>query len=234
MRGGDVFVTLPDEPHSTGGYPMETGVMYWLVLKVPRKGEGLLGLVEKESNAILHCLLDPPTRLFHGTARTKPLFAEILRLHYNPATILRSIRIRLAMVRLLLEIIEGADRHAKAPTSDRMAETIAMIRNNPQAEHQLRDLARHAHLSVSRFKSRFKAETGISPWQFILNARIEAAKQRLAAEKESITKIAIDLGFASSQHFATAFKRIMGVTPRAYRQGATLHGPSIRGYDGQD
>ena len=115
-----------------------------------------------------------------------------------------------------------------------MAETIAMIRNNPQAEYQLRDLARHAHLSVSRFKSRFKAETGISPWQFILNARIEAAKQRLAAEKESITKIAVDMGFASSQHFATAFKRMMGVTPRAYRQGAVLHGPSIRGDDGQD
>ena len=47
MRGGDLFVTLPDEPHSTGGYPMETGVMYWLVLKVPRKGEGLLGLVRE-------------------------------------------------------------------------------------------------------------------------------------------------------------------------------------------
>ena len=74
----------------------------------------------------------------------------------------------------------------------------------------------------------------MSPWQYILKVRIEAAKQRLAARDESITQIAMRLGFASSQYFATTFKRITGVTPRAYRQGIFPHGPSHRRDDGQD
>jgi AraC-like DNA-binding protein len=234
LQGGDLFLTLPDEPHSSGGYPLETGIMYWFVLRLPPKGKGLLGLPLRESRAILQHLLNPPCRSFRATGRTKPLFAEILKLHYNRETFLRTVRMRQAMIRLLLEIIESAQRHVGSPASGRMAETIRMIQDHPQAEHRLRDLARRTHLSVSRFKSRFKAETGISPWQFILNARIEAAKKRLAVEGDFITKIAVDLGFSSSQHFAAAFKRITGVTPRAYRCGTVLHGPSTRSDDGQD
>jgi AraC-like DNA-binding protein len=234
LQGGDLFVTMPDEPHSTGGYPMGTGIMYWLVLRLPPNSKGLLGLSLKESRAIFQRLLDPPSRLFRATGRVKPLFAEILKLHYSPMTFLRPVRMRQAMIRLLLEIIESAQRHAESPTSSRMAETIRMIQDQPQAEYRLRDLARRTHLSVSRFKSRFKAETGISPWQFILNARIEAAKRRLTADRALITQIAVDLGFASSQHFAAAFKRITGVTPRAYRRGVILQGPSTRNDDGQD
>ena len=95
-------------------------------------------------------------------------------------------------------------------------------------------MARKAHLSASQFKSRFEKETGVSPWQYILNARIEAAKQRLTAGDESITQIAMDLGFASSQYFATTFKRITGVTPHGYRRGVFPHGPTHRRDDGQD
>jgi AraC-like DNA-binding protein len=234
MRGGDLFLTLPDEPHSTGGYPLETGVMFWWVLRLPQKGQGLLGLSLKESRAILDRLLHPPCRLFRATPRTKALFVEILKLHYNPEVFLRTVRMREAMIRLLLEIIDGAARHAGSTTSHRLTAIIQNIQNHPQEDFHLRDMARQAHLSVSRFKSRFKAEMGISPWQFVLNARIEAAKRRLTAGKQSITHMAIELGFASAQHFSAAFKRITGLTPRAYRKNGIPLGPSHRSDDGQD
>jgi AraC-like DNA-binding protein len=234
LNGGDLFITLPDEPHSTGGWPVEVGTMYWLALKVPPKGKGMLGLSREESWAILDRLHAPPCRQFRATSRTRALFADILRLHYSQQAPMRTVRMRLAMCSLLLEFLESAAPHGGSPISQKVAEASLAIQNAPDEQFRIPDLARKAHLSVSQFKSRFKKETGVSPWQYIMKVRIEAAKQRLATKDESITQIAMRLGFASSQYFATTFKRITGVTPRAYRQGIFPHGPSHRRDDGQD
>ena len=146
---------------------------------------------------------------------------------------MRTVCMRQLMIRLLLEVIKAAECHAGAHVSERMAAIARMIRSSPEKNYHLRDLARQTHLSLSRFKSRFKAEMGLSPWLFILETRIEAAKQMLAAGKEPIARIAVQLGFSSSQYFATVFKRITGVTPKAYREGIFPHGPSHRSDDGQ-
>jgi AraC-like DNA-binding protein len=234
MQGGDVFLTLPNEPCSSGGHPTASGVMYWFNLRLPRKGQGMLGLSVPDTAVICHSLLNIPCRLFRAMKQTKPLLAEILNLHDQPDAALRTIRMRQSMVRLLLEVIEGAARHVNSRVSERIAQITRTIQNNPAREFPIRDLAHQAHLSVSRFRSRFKEETGVSPWQFIVMARIEAAKKRLTEGNEPITQMAFSLGFESSQYFATVFKRLTGVTPRAYRRGIIPHGPSLRSDDGQD
>jgi AraC-like DNA-binding protein len=234
IQGGDMFITFPGEAHSTGGFPMEPGIMYWFNLKVPRKGGRLLGLPGKESSLILDHLLSLPCRHFRATSHTKSLFMQILRLHYSPETALRTFSMRLAMIRLLLEIIQGATRHVESQSPPRMRDIVQMILDHPGAAFQLRELARKAHLSRSRFNSLFKAEMGVSPWLFILKTKIETAKKHLSLGDMPITRIAMHLGFSSSQYFATVFKRITGVTPYAYRRGAVPHGPSIRSDDGQD
>ena len=233
MEGGDLFVTMPDEVCSTGGHPVAPGVMYWFGMRLPPEGKGMLGLPAKESAAIIRRLLDIPCRHFRATNRIKPLLVEILQLHYSPDAFMRTVCMRQLMIRLLLEVIKAAECHAGAHVSERMAAITRMIRSSPEKNYHLRDLARQAHLSLSRFKSRFKAEMGLSPWLFILETRIEAAKQMLAAGKEPITHLARRLGFSSSQYFATVFKRITGVIPKAYREGIFPHGPSHRSDDGQ-
>lgn len=235
LQGGDLLVTLPNEPHSTAGNPMETGVMYWLNLRLPRKGKGMLGLPAKESAAIVNRLTTLDWPHLRANRRVKQLFGEILRLHYDRGAFLRTVRMRQAAVSLLLEVIESPPRRAESPLSapiDGMQQTICRW---PEREYHIAELARQVHLSESQFKSRFKAETGISPWQFIMKARIDSAKQRLLASDEPITRIAMDLGFASSQYFATVFKRIAGMTPLAYRrEGAASRVASTRHDDGQD
>jgi len=50
LRGGDVFLTMPDERHGTGGGPQEKGLLYWMILLNPSStGGSLLGLAQKES-----------------------------------------------------------------------------------------------------------------------------------------------------------------------------------------
>jgi AraC-like DNA-binding protein len=233
MEGGDLFVTMPDEIHSTGGQPVAPGIMYWFGLKLPPERKGMLGLTGKESWEIIRRLLALPCRHFRATSRIKPLLAEILQLHYSSEAFMRTVCMRHLMIRLLLEIIKAAEAHSGPRVSERMVGIRRMIQNNPGQKYQLRDLAWQTHLSLSRFKSRFKEEMGMSPWLFIVETRIEAAKKKLFSGNEPITRIAAQLGFASSQHFATVFKRITGVTPKAYRKGIFPHGPSHRSDDGQ-
>ena len=70
LRGGDVFLTFPDEPHSTGGSPSEPGVLYWLNVRRPAEGRTLLGWPRAESQMLLASLWTPcPIAIFarHST-----------------------------------------------------------------------------------------------------------------------------------------------------------------------
>ena len=66
-------------------------------------------------------------------------------------------------------------------------------------------LAEVARLSESRFKIRFKRELGVPPAEFWLRQKIERAAVLLKTRK--VTEVAHELGFSSSQYFATVFKR---------------------------
>jgi AraC-like DNA-binding protein len=233
LRGGDVFMTFPDEPHSTGGKPSEPGVLYWLNVRRPAEGRTLLGLPRAESQLLLGALDVLPHRHFRATPHTKALFKELFRWHDSADCPTRPLRLRVTVARLLLEIIDGAGRRAKSPASERISEIIQLIGSHPERDFRLDDLAQHARLSLSHFKRRFRTETGLSPRQFILRDKIEAAKRILHERPTSVTDIALDLGFVSSQYFATVFKRITGVTPSRYRHCRELPQPSQRGDDGQ-
>lgn len=88
------------------------------------------------------------------------------------------------------------------------------------AEHliTLEALAELANLSVFHFARRFKLTTGRPPYQYVLDWKIRRARQLLAAGTP-VAAISDALGFASPAHFAAAFKRATGQSPRQFRQG---------------
>jgi AraC family transcriptional regulator len=78
-------------------------------------------------------------------------------------------------------------------------------------------LAGIAGASVPRFVRTFKSATGLTPYRYLLNARIDRARQLLAATRKPVSEIALDTGFPTPSHFASTFHRQVGVTPSAYR-----------------
>ena len=84
----------------------------------------------------------------------------------------------------------------------------------------LSDLSALAGLSRIRFAAEFKDTTGLSPYAYILRRRIARAQEMLGRVDCSIVGIALDLGFSSQAHFTEAFRRIVGVTPGAWRKAA--------------
>ncbi|MFE4583516.1 helix-turn-helix domain-containing protein [Streptomyces chartreusis] len=81
----------------------------------------------------------------------------------------------------------------------------------------LRELAQQASMSVRTFTRRFRAETGVSPAEWLLHQRIERARHLLETSRLSVDAIAYTAGFGTSSSLRKHFKVALGVSPSAYR-----------------
>jgi AraC family transcriptional regulator len=80
----------------------------------------------------------------------------------------------------------------------------------------LRELAQLVQLSPHYFSQLFKQSTGFSPHQYILRCRIDRGKQLLRKGGLSIAGVAKMVGFVDQSHFHRHFKRLEGITPKAF------------------
>lgn len=82
----------------------------------------------------------------------------------------------------------------------------------------LEDVAKQAHLSVSRLAHLFKEQVGITVIDYLTNIRINQAKQRLLAGNGNCTQICFEVGYNNQSYFTRIFKQVVGMTPRQFRQ----------------
>jgi AraC-like DNA-binding protein len=81
-------------------------------------------------------------------------------------------------------------------------------------------LARSLGLSYSRFRAVFKAQTGTSPQQYLINIRLNLARYWLTDSDLTVSEIAANLGFSSAYYFSRLFRMKKGACPSAYRDRA--------------
>ena len=91
------------------------------------------------------------------------------------------------------------------------------MENNPSHPWQLDELAALSGVSVPHLIDIFRREFGQTPRQFLLQTRFQIAQDRLRSSDRSITELAHELGFSSSQHFATSFQERFGMSPTHHR-----------------
>ena len=82
-------------------------------------------------------------------------------------------------------------------------------------------LAQAAALSPSRLRHLFRVQAGDSPRHFLEQQRLRRARDLLALSRQTISEIALELGFASPFYFTLRFKKQTGESPRAFRQRLT-------------
>ncbi|MFT8639110.1 helix-turn-helix domain-containing protein [Bifidobacterium sp.] len=95
---------------------------------------------------------------------------------------------------------------------------LAYVAGHLEADLSLERLASVALLSKYYFAKQFKHCTGVTPHQYVLNARIERAQYLLYSTSLSITEISRSCGFRDVRTFSAAFRRALHRTPIEYRQ----------------
>lgn len=91
------------------------------------------------------------------------------------------------------------------------------IEENLERDLTLTEIAEAIELSQYHFARAFKQTTGQTPIQFLMQRRVEAAKQLLIERDWPIAEIALRTGFKNQSHFTTLFRKTTALTPRAYR-----------------
>jgi AraC family transcriptional regulator len=96
-------------------------------------------------------------------------------------------------------------------------QVVEYINEHLHQDIKLADLAALLNISQSHLSHMFKQSIGITPYQYLLQQRIERAKQLLKESDRSIMDIALLCGFNSHSHLSKQFRQMTGMAPKTYR-----------------
>ncbi|WNZ25698.1 helix-turn-helix transcriptional regulator [Leptolyngbya sp. NK1-12] len=102
--------------------------------------------------------------------------------------------------------------------SRQLVQVADYINAHLEQDIKLADLAAVAGISQFHFSRLFKQSLGVAPHQYLLQQRIERAKQLLTTSTLEIAEIALQCGFNSQSHLGKHFRAVTGVTPNSYRR----------------
>lgn len=106
--------------------------------------------------------------------------------------------------------------HSKGLPQYQLSRAIEYIHDHLAQDIKLIELATAVGMSQYYFCRLFKQSMGISPHQYLIQQRVERAKQLLRQRKFSIADIALQCGFTNQSHLNRYFKRLVGVTPNTF------------------
>ena len=210
LTGYDIFVTKADEPHSSGNFPEHISDLMWFQLRLSALPQTFQ---DRKASQLAGALQGLP-RLFRGNAVLESQLRESFFCLVSSDPITRALGQELfigCLYRLIL-----LSRQLKPLQADRISEAIVYIHEHIHEPISLENAAASCGLSLSRFKSKFKEETGITPRAFINYVKVAGARE-LLKQGLSVTEVSARLAFDTPNYFATLFKRYTGRTPSQYR-----------------
>ncbi len=112
-------------------------------------------------------------------------------------------------------------RTVPEPLGERFAATREWALHRLGEPLTLAVLARHAAVSPRTFSRRFVDDTGYTPMQWVMRARIDRARELLELSQLGVEQIAADVGLGTGANLRQHFQRILGTTPSEYRSTFT-------------
>jgi AraC-like DNA-binding protein len=215
IEAGDVYIVRPGERHGSVGPSLRPSGYSWLQLAVPKGA--FPGMSLEETERIVGALSDRRVRSFSAPPEALEHLIEVWRCHAVPGSH-SALRARARLHLLLAALVDRIETQANTEhrVSFAIRKVLRMVDADPSLSHPIEALAKVAGLGLTQFNVRFLAETGFTPGAYVRRRRIEKAKTRLG-DQVSISALALELGFRSSQHFATVFKKLEGLQPTEFR-----------------
>lgn len=235
-----VFFTFPWEKHGSC-VDFEPGHFFHFVVfrmknpgqKSPKKlhlADGF-GLSQKEQAEIFSKLLSVRNRCFAASTDFRWVMARLTRELTQPGMLARTNVIALSravLCELVKNIRSTEARNQKNPLSQpRVLQFADELRIRCAEPWTLSSMAAACRLKRTQFEMLTKEVTGDTPSRLLNRFRVRQAQLPLKNGSRTITEIAFNAGFGSSQYFSRIFKNLVGVTPSQYRR----RGGSLAAYD---
>lgn len=223
---GDLAIILPGQCFGGEKDLLDIGTVSWLHLEwqqLDQNGKIAMGrwsgLTESESRTIGRILL----------LNNSPVLSKLK----DAGTLFQSIQTELAnqeigycarINQLIDELIILLARQLTRQNNSRrdfpqtFMKLEQTLRENLSHQWTVEEMAALVGLGITAFSEKVKSFTGFSPLNYLINIRISEAIKLLKRQDVHITDIALDVGFYSSQHFATTFKKLTGYTPSEFRK----------------
>lgn len=124
---------------------------------------------------------------------------------------------------LLLREYSAASPRAKSIprgglTRNNTRRVIEYVEANLGRAVTLRELADVAELSTHHFVRMFKRSLGLTPYQYLIERRVDRAKALLRSKPVSLAQVGLSTGFGSQSHFTSTFHRVVGATPAEFQK----------------
>ncbi|MHB9110706.1 MAG: helix-turn-helix domain-containing protein [Armatimonadota bacterium] len=124
----------------------------------------------------------------------------------------------MTLVLLGMRLVQGEPAETVTRTADTWVELARQrIERTIYSGQSLREILAGVPLSYRQLARHFQAVLGMTPKQYQQQCRLREAERLLRTTRQSITSIALELGFNSSQHFSALFRRERGECPSSYR-----------------
>ncbi len=123
------------------------------------------------------------------------------------------------IMKRILDLFLLTDRYRREEMErlSRDEQIIRYVEQNICLDLHVGDLCEHFYISSSTLYRYFMTSFGVSPKDFIMQKKIEAAKRMIAANESTFRSIASVLHFCDSHHFFRCFRRYTGMSPSEYR-----------------
>ncbi|MFL5808694.1 MAG: helix-turn-helix domain-containing protein [Flavisolibacter sp.] len=223
---GDLAVILPGQSFGGEKDLLDIGTVSWIHLELEqleRNGKIAMGkwsrLTDNESGTIGRFLLFNNSPVLSKVKEAGSVFQNMQNEFINQE-IGYTARINQLTDELLILIArqlthQNNSRRDFPQTFMKLEQTL---RENLSRQWAVEEMAALVGLGITAFSEKVKSFTGFSPLNYLINIRISEAIKLLKRPDVHVTDIALDVGFYSSQHFATTFKKLTGYTPSEFRK----------------
>lgn len=222
----DLAVVLPGQSFGGEKDLLDIGTVSWMHLELQqleRNGKiamgGWSGLSDHECRTIGRILLLNNCPVLSEVKEVGLLFQNIQSEFINQE-IGYATRINQSVDELFILIARQLTRqnNSRRDFPQTFMKLEQTLRDNLSHQWTVEEMAALVGLGITTFSEKVKSYTGFSPLNYLINIRISEAIKLLKRPDVHVTDIALDVGFYSSQHFATTFKKLTGYTPSEFRK----------------
>lgn len=217
ITGNELFLTYPFEPHQTRSF--ETSPCTFIAFQINLQDEEhLLSLNPYYSRVLAQLLKSCEFRHLRFTSSDALLLRQAFANISDGSISAMHLGIQFLCCFLFkIQDFIPIRRQEKTIVDANIKRTLAYVEHHYRDNPTLTELAALSGYSLSRFKTKFKEVVGIPPANYISMRKLEYAKEQLSKTDFSITQIALDAGFSSSNYFGTTMKRTTGHSPHDFR-----------------